>query len=121
MPDSAERVLQRIDALAACSSDPNALTRLFLSKEHRSAIELVAGWMTDAGMATRVDAIGNIIGRYEGRERGLPCLILGSHLDTVRTAGKYDGMLGVVAAIECVDRLHRERARLPFAIEVIGF
>ena len=121
MAISAERVLQRVDALAQCSSDTHALTRLFLSQEHRAAAHLVAGWMTEAAMGTGVDAIGNVIGRYEAREPRLPCLMLGSHLDTVRDAGKYDGMLGVVAAIECVDELRRSRVRLPFAIEVIGF
>ncbi len=121
MTVSAERVLERIEALAQCSSDTGALTRVFLSAEHRAAGALVDEWMRDAGMQTRVDAIGNVIGRYEGSAPGLPCLMLGSHLDTVRNAGKYDGMLGVVAAIECVADLHRARVRLPFAVEVIGF
>ena len=118
---SAMRVLKRIDELARLSSDADALTRIVLSPQHRAANELVAGWMREAGMAARTDAIGNIIGRYEGRRPGLPCLMLGSHLDTVRNAGKYDGMLGVVAAIECVDALNRAGARLPFALEAIGF
>lgn len=117
----ATRVLNRIDELARCSSDPDALTRVFLSPQHRVANDLVAGWMGQAGMQTRIDAIGNVIGRYEGERPGLPCLMLGSHLDTVRNAGKYDGMLGVVAAIECVDVLQQSRTRLPFAVEVIGF
>ena len=118
---SAARVLERVDALAQCSSDAGALTRVFLTKEHRAAAALVDAWMRDAGMQTRVDAIGNVIGRYEARAPGLPCLMLGSHLDTVRNAGKYDGMLGVVAAIECVRHLHSDGVRLPFAVEVIGF
>ena len=118
---TATRVLRRIDELARCSSDPDALTRIFLSPQHRAANELVSGWMKAAGMQTRIDAIGNVIGRYEGNAPALPCLMLGSHLDTVRNAGKYDGMLGVVAAIECVDALHGAGVRLPFALEVIGF
>ncbi|HTV74957.1 MAG TPA: hypothetical protein VME66_14760, partial [Candidatus Acidoferrales bacterium] len=67
-----------------------------------------------------IDAIGNVIGRYEGARGGLPALLLGSHLDTVRDAGKYDGMLGVVCAIECVDMLRRRGVARPFALEVIG-
>ena len=118
---SAARVLKRIDELARCSSDPDALTRVFLSAQHRAANDLVSGWMQEAGMQTRVDAIGNVIGRYEGAQAAQPCLMLGSHLDTVRNAGKFDGMLGVVAAIECVESLHRASLRLPFALEVIGF
>ena len=118
---SAARVLRRIEELARCSSDPDALTRVFLSAQHRAANELVSNWLRQAGMKTRVDAVGNVIGRYEGSAPALPCLMLGSHLDTVRNAGKYDGMLGVVAAIECVDALHSAGTRLPFALEVIGF
>ena len=72
-------------------------------------------------MSARLDAIGNVVGRYEGDASGAPCLMLGSHLDTVRNAGKYDGMLGVVAAIDCVHTLHARGTRLPFAIEVVGF
>ena len=77
--------------------------------------------MREAGMSARLDAIGNVVGRYEGRTPGAPCLMLGSHLDTVRNAGKYDGMLGVVAAIDCVHTLNARGTRLPFAIEVVGF
>ena len=72
-------------------------------------------------MQARLDAIGNAVGRYEGARPGLPCLMLGSHLDTVRDAGKYDGMLGVISAIECVSFLNSKNKRLPFAVEVIGF
>jgi allantoate deiminase len=78
-------------------------------------------WMTDAGMAVSMDAIGNVVGRYEGVREGLPALLLGSHLDSVRDAGKYDGILGVLTAIACVGAFHRRGERPPFAIEVIGF
>ncbi len=75
--------------------------------------------MMAAGMRAHVDAIGNITGRAEGRTHGLPALMLGSHLDTVRDAGRYDGMLGVVTAIECAH--HIGAGVLPFALEVVGF
>ena len=94
---------------------------MFLSAEQRAANDLVLGWMREAGMSARLDEIGNCAGRYEGERPGLPCLMLGSHLDTVRDAGKYDGMLGVVTAIECVHALHARGRRMPFAIEVLGF
>jgi len=113
--------MQRCEALARHSELPGGLTRIFLSPENRAANELVLGWMREAGMEARLDAIGNVAGRYEGNRPGLPCLMLGSHLDTVRNAGKYDGMLGVVSAIECVAALNSRKARLPFALEVIGF
>jgi allantoate deiminase len=72
-------------------------------------------------MRPQLDAIGNVCGRYEGREPGLPCLMLGSHYDTVRDAGKWDGPLGILTAISCVAELNRKGRRLPFAIEVTGF
>jgi len=118
---SAARVLERCDALARCSEQSDALTRVFLSPEQRAANALALQWMREAGMDARLDAIGNVVGRYEGERPGLPCLMLGSHLDTVRDAGKYDGMLGVVAAIECVACLHASGRRLPFAVEIAGF
>jgi allantoate deiminase len=118
---SASRIMQRCEALARHSEQPGGLTRVFLSPESRAAGERVLGWMREAGMTAKLDAIGNIVGRYEGEGTGLPCLLLGSHLDTVRNAGKYDGMLGVVSAIECVHALHAQGRRLPFAVEVIGF
>jgi allantoate deiminase len=115
------RIMERCDALARHSELPGGLTRVFLSPEARAASDKVLGWMREAGMQVRVDAIGNAAGRYEGARAGLPCLMLGSHLDTVRDAGRYDGMLGVVTAIECVSSLSAKGKRLPFAIEVIGF
>lgn len=118
-PQAAARIMHRLEALAALTSDPPRLTRVFLSEEHRRANELVAGWMAEAGMRARVDAMGNITGRVEGKARGLPALMLGSHLDTVRDAGRYDGMLGVVTAIECAH--HIGAGLLPFALEVVGF
>jgi allantoate deiminase len=117
----ASRIMQRCDALARHSELPGGLTRVFLSPEGRAAGEAVLGWMRDAGMQASLDAIGNAVGRYEGERPGLPCLMLGSHLDTVRDAGKYDGMLGVISAIECVHALDQQKKKLPFAIEVIGF
>ena len=118
---SAERILARCESLAQHSELPGGLTRVFLSPQARAATDKVLGWMREAGMQAKLDAIGNAAGRYEGERPGLPCLMLGSHLDTVRDAGKYDGMLGVVSAIECVDFLNRQKKTLPFAIEVIGF
>ncbi len=78
-------------------------------------------WMRDAGMAAHQDAIGNVIGRYEGAAPGARALLLGSHLDSVRDAGRWDGPLGVITAIACVDALHRAGRRLPYAVEVVGF
>jgi allantoate deiminase len=116
-----EEIVGRINRLAAISETPDHLTRIFLSPEHRAAADLIMSWMVEAGMSAHLDAIGNVCGRYEGERPGLPCLMLGSHFDTVRDAGRWDGPLGVVTAISCVADLHRRGRRLPFAIEVTGF
>lgn len=118
---AAERVMARADALAAISETPNALTRVYLSTQHLQANQLVGQWMSLAGMTVWQDSVGNICGRYEGEQEGAPAVLLGSHLDTVRNAGRYDGMLGVLTAIEVVDSLHQQEKRLAQAIEIVGF
>jgi allantoate deiminase len=119
-PD-ARRIIDRCRELARHSEQADGLTRVFLSGEQRAVNDIVLRWMREAGMAAGLDAIGNCVGRFDAATAGAPSLMLGSHLDTVRDAGRYDGMLGVVTAIECVDALHRSGTRLPFAVDVVGF
>ena len=121
MQQAAARVLARADELAAISETPDALTRVYLSPQHLEANQRAARWMTQAGMTVWQDSVGNICGRYEGEQEGAPAILLGSHLDTVRNAGRYDGMLGVLAAIEVVHGLHQQGRRLKQAIEIVGF
>jgi allantoate deiminase len=118
----AAAVMDRADRLAECTEEPGRLTRRFASPAMARAGELVLGWMREAGMDARRDAIGNVAGRWEPAG-GAPAgtLLLGSHLDTVRDAGRYDGMLGVLVALACVQRLRDEGREVPFAIEVLGF
>ncbi|MDJ0948086.1 MAG: allantoate amidohydrolase [Alphaproteobacteria bacterium] len=116
-----DTVMERLTALARLSEDPTCLTRRFLSDAHKAAAAQVQGWMEEAGMAASVDAVGNVVGRYESEPAGRPALLIGSHIDTVINAGWYDGNLGVVGAIACVGELARQGRRLPFAIEVIAF
>ncbi|MBL7251238.1 allantoate amidohydrolase [Alcanivorax marinus] len=118
---AAERVMAHCDELAALSETPDALTRVYLSPEHQRANALTGDWMREAGMTVWQDSVGNICGRYEGTTPDAPALLLGSHLDTVRDAGRYDGMLGVLTAIETVRHLHQQNRRLPLAVEVVGF
>lgn len=118
---AAARVMTRCDALAEISESEDGLTRVYLSPEQVRANARVAEWMQAAGMSTWQDAVGNICGRYEAAEPGAKALLLGSHLDTVRNAGRYDGMLGVLSAIETVQWLHDRQQRLPLAIEIVGF
>ncbi|WP_421511963.1 allantoate amidohydrolase [Enterobacter sp. JS8-1] len=121
MSPAAERVMARADALAAISETPDALTRVYLSAQHLQANQLVGEWMRQAGMTVWQDSVGNICGRYEGAQEGAQAVLLGSHLDTVRNAGRYDGMLGVLTAIEVVDSLHQQGRHLAQAIEIVGF
>jgi allantoate deiminase len=126
--DLARTVMQRIEALGKISDDPNCLTRTFCSPAMRRANAMVGSWMAKVGMHVRTDAIGNLIGHYSAaplkariKNRKSTILLLGSHLDTVRNAGKFDGPLGVLVAIACVQHLHDSNIRFPFAIEVVGF
>ena len=114
-------VMARLDALARFSNERGALTRLYLTPEHKAAALQVQAWMGEAGMLPSIDAVGNVVGRYGGEQPGSPALLLGSHIDTVRNAGKYDGNLGVLAATAAVAELDRGGERLPFAIEVLAF
>lgn len=118
---AAARVMARADELALISETPGVLTRVYLSAEHLQANQRVAQWMALAGMKVWQDSVGNICGRYEGEQEGAAAILLGSHLDTVRNAGRYDGMLGVLTAIEVVQALHNQGHRLTKAIEVVGF
>ncbi len=113
--------MDRIETLGRISDEAGRLTRTFASPAMRRANRLVSSWMREAGMAVREDAIGNVIGHYPASIRDSRILLLGSHLDTVRNAGKFDGPLGVMLGIACVEHLQRNRIRLPFAIEVCGF
>lgn len=116
------QIIDRCDALAELTEEPGRLTRTFGTPQHRRALDLIAGWMEQAGMRCREDAAGNLIGRYEaGEPGGAATLMMGSHQDTVRDGGRYDGMLGIVAPISAIERLHRDGERLPFAVEVAAF
>ncbi|MFL5225523.1 MAG: allantoate amidohydrolase [Microvirga sp.] len=114
------RAVALVDALARHTDEPGRLTRLYLSPAHRATAEATLAMMREAGLEARIDAVGNVIGRREGRERGAPALIIGSHLDSVVDAGRFDGPLGVVAGIVAAEALARQ-GPLPFAIEVAAF
>ena len=117
----AQTVMERCDILAACSEEPDRLTRRFATPAMRQAQEQVAAWMRAAGMTVRRDNVGNLIGRYEAARRGAPTLLLGSHLDTVRNAGKYDGSLGVLVVLAAIQHLHDHGQHLPYALELLAF
>jgi allantoate deiminase len=112
--------MQRCDLFAQHSEQPGCITRRFLSPPMRAVHRDLGSWMVAAGLTVRVDAAGNIIGRRPANVPGEPkILMMGSHLDTVPNAGKYDGILGVLLGLAVVEALRDER--LPFAIDIIGF
>ncbi len=123
-------IWDRAEALAG-PSDPGfaergELTVTYLTDAHRAAARMLEGWMRDAGFdEVASDAVGNVVGVYHAADDaaspGSKRLMTGSHYDTVRNAGRYDGRLGILVPIACVDALHRAGRRLPFAIEVVGF
>lgn len=117
----AHRAMERCDILASYSEEPGRLTRRFATPAMRQASAQVAEWMRAAGMEVRQDQIGNLVGRYAADRPGARTLLLGSHLDSVVDAGKYDGPLGVLVALACVELLHDRGQRLPFAIEILAF
>ncbi|HEU5327516.1 MAG TPA: allantoate amidohydrolase [Thermomicrobiales bacterium] len=119
--EMAREVLARCDVLGGISEEAGCLTRRFATPALRAAQEQVAGWMRAAGLSVRWDNVGNLRGRYEGDRSDAPALLLGSHLDTVRDAGKYDGVLGVLVALAAVERLHARGERLPYAVEIAAF
>lgn len=114
-------IMRWADELAGHSEAEGMLTRTYLTAAHSGAAEQLSQWMRQAGMSVRRDAAGNVIGRYEGASAGAPALLTGSHFDTVRDAGKYDGNLGILLPIACIAEWNRAGRRFPFAIEVIGF
>lgn len=117
--DLARRVLARCDTVAGFTEEPGRITRTFLCAPARQVQERVAEWMRAAGMLTRVDALGNLIGRYPAARADAPVFLIGSHLDTVPNAGRYDGVLGVLLGIAAVEALGGKP--LPFALDVLAF
>jgi allantoate deiminase len=115
------RLMARLDAFAGFTDEPGRLTRLFLSDAHRRAAAAFIGWCAEAGLEARVDAAGNVVARYEGRRAGAPALMMGSHIDTVRDAGRYDGNFGALAALAVVESFAAAGERLDHAIEVVAF
>ncbi len=118
--DWAERLAQHSDAGYA---ERGELTVTYLTDAHRACAQRLAHWMrADCGFdEVEIDAVGNVVGLYHGSDRNAKRLLTGSHYDTVRNGGKYDGRLGIFVPMACVRELHRAGRRLPFGIEVVGF
>jgi len=103
-------------------AEKGQLTVTYLTDAHRACAARISQWMKDCGFdEVGIDAVGNVVGRYRAAQAGAPILMSGSHFDTVRNAGKYDGRLGIFVPMACVRALHRQNRRLPFDVEVIAF
>jgi len=118
--DWAERLAQHSDPGCA---ERGELTVTYLTDAHRACSQRLAHWMReDCGFdEVSIDAVGNVVGVYHGADRDAKRLLTGSHYDTVRNGGKYDGRLGILVPMACVRELHRAGRRLPFGVEVVGF
>jgi N-carbamoyl-L-amino-acid hydrolase len=126
-----DAILARSDELARHSDVPLAdvpagaarpLTVTYLTEAHRACAADLAGWMREDGFdEVGIDAVGNVVGLYRGTDPAAPRLLTGSHYDTVRNAGRYDGRLGIFVPMACVRELRRQGRRLPFDLEVVGF
>ena len=119
--DAARRLMQRLDDFARFSDADGELTRLYLSKAHAAAARQFIAWCAEAGLKAKIDASGNVFARYEGKAPGASALLLGSHIDTVRNAGRYDGNLGALAALAVVEELTARGERLDHAVEIVAF
>jgi allantoate deiminase len=113
--------MARLEAFADFTDEPRRLTRLFLSEAHRRAAQAFIGWCAEIGLRAKVDAAGNVVARYEGKRAGAPALMLGSHIDTVRDAGRYDGNYGALASLAVVETLSARGERVDHAIEIVAF
>jgi hydantoinase/carbamoylase family amidase len=116
-----QQIMALADRLAHWSEAPDGLTCTYLSAAHRAVAAEIRGWMDQAGLATAIDVAANVVGRYGADDPNAPTLILASHYDTVRNAGKYDGRLGVLVALVVTEHLQRLGRKLPFHLDVIAF
>jgi allantoate deiminase len=119
--DPFERIAVRIEELGAISDEAGRLTRTFLSPAMDRVHAILGSWMQEAGLTVEKDGWGNCIGRLSGAHAQAGTLILGSHLDTVRNAGKFDGPAGLLTALAALEDLAARRVALPYDIEIISF
>jgi len=111
----------------AAHSDPGfkevgQLTVTYLTEAHQTCARRLQWWMKEAGFdEVQIDAVGNVVGVYQGSDPAAPRLLTGSHYDTVRNGGKYDGRLGILVPMAAVRELHQAGRRLPFGLEVVAF
>ncbi len=114
-------IMEWAEEIGAWSEDEGALTCTYMTDAHRRTADQIAHWMREAGMHAHIDAVGNVVGRYLSTDPQAKTLMTGSHYDTVRNGGKYDGREGILLPIAIVKHLHEKSETLPFHFEIIGF
>ncbi|MGJ8679407.1 allantoate amidohydrolase [Paraglaciecola sp.] len=127
-PELAQQVMDWCDELAGISATEHGISRFYMTREHMTCNQLVQTWMQQGGMTTWVDQAGNVCGRYFGKtanefqtEEEIKTLLIGSHLDSIPNAGKYDGILGVLLAIAAIQYFHQQKKVFNYHIDIIGF
>ncbi|HEY1042781.1 MAG TPA: allantoate amidohydrolase [Telluria sp.] len=115
------RIMRQLEEIGAWSDSDEGLTCAYMTPAHRRTAQRIAEWMSDAGMEVHTDDVGNVVGRYASADPGAKTLMTGSHYDTVRNGGKYDGRLGIALPIAVARHLHERGERLPFHFEVVAF
>jgi N-carbamoyl-L-amino-acid hydrolase len=121
LPEFGPTLMQWSDLIGSWSEADDGLTCSYLTPVHQRTATQLASWMHDAGMEVQIDAVGNVCGRYLSNQADAKTLMTGSHYDTVRDGGKYDGRLGILLPIAIVRHLHERGERLPYHLEVVGF
>ncbi len=116
-----QRVMALVEELAQFTDEPGRITRLYLSQAHRAAADATLRMMQEAGLDAWIDAAGSVVGRLDGADPTAPALLIGSHIDSVVDAGRYDGNLGVVLGIVAVETMRARGIVPPFPIEVVAF
>ncbi len=120
-PRFGHTIMEWAEAIGAWSDDDGGLTCAYMSVAHRKTAGQLATWMREAGMQVDIDAVGNVIGRYVSDAPHAKTLMTGSHYDTVRNGGKFDGRAGILLPIAVVRHLHEHGEKLPFHLEIIAF
>jgi N-carbamoyl-L-amino-acid hydrolase len=121
IPALGDTIMEWAEVLSAWSDDDTNLTCAYMTAAHRKTAAQIATWMREAGMEVSIDAIGNVIGRYRSDNPDAKTLMTGSHYDTVRNGGKYDGREGILLPIAVVRHLHEHGEKLPYHLEIVGF
>lgn len=119
---NSERIWDRENQIGSIGKDPNGgISRFAWTPEYKQAVELLSIWMTEAGMSVRMDTVGNLFGRFEGKSKDLAPVLTGSHLDTVPSGGCFDGIAGIMAALEAIATM-KELNEIPErSIEMVAF